>query len=292
MGTVDEELAWDAVLRRDLRFVHAFVYAVRTTGVFCRTGCASRRPRRENVRFYRTPEEAASAGFRACKRCRPNDEDPLGAAITRACLYIEEHLDEAVTLERLGQAVGISPSHLQRTFKQRTGVSPKEYADALRLARLKTHLREGGDVTRAIYDAGYASPSSAYAAGEAHLGMTPATYQAGGRGARISFAVVECALGKLLVARTERGVCAITLGDSEAALEQSLHEEFPLAEIERAPAQLVELCRQSRRRLRAGRTPAETSPWTCVPLGSSGGCGGRCGRFRPDRRAPTATSPR
>lgn len=169
-------------------------------------------------------------------------DDPTGAAVTRACLYIEEHLDERVTLKRLGQAVGFTPTHLQRVFKQRTGVSPKEYANALRLGKLKAHLREGGSVTRAIYESGYGSSSTAYAAGEDHLGMTPATYRAGGRGARISFTIVDCAIGRLLVARTERGICGIAVGDSDAMLEEWLRTEYPLAEVEASPADVREVC--------------------------------------------------
>jgi AraC family transcriptional regulator of adaptative response/methylated-DNA-[protein]-cysteine methyltransferase len=241
-ASVDENRAWEAVLERSTSDADAFVYAVRTTGVYCRANCASRRPRRQNVTFYRTAQDAAAAGFRPCKRCRPDGTDPLGELLNRACAYLEDHLDEMVTLARLGEEVGMSPSHLQRSFKRRVGVSPREYADALRVTRLKAHLRKGGKVTRAIYDSGYGSASTAYAIGNIHLGMTPATYRAGGRGATIAFSTVECPLGRLLVARTDRGVCAVSLGDTDRELEAALRDEFPFATLERDPQRLRHEC--------------------------------------------------
>jgi len=188
------------------------------------------------VSFFSTPDEAERSGFRACRRCRPRASGPVGPAraVERACAWIEEHLDEPVTLEALASEVGLSPWHLQRTFKRLTGVSPSEYARARRLERLKTRLQEGDSVTDATYEAGFGSGSRVYERSDAHLGMTPATYRKGGRGMRIRYSVASSPLGRLLVGMTGRGVCAVTLGDDEAALEASLRREYPQAEIERA----------------------------------------------------------
>jgi AraC family transcriptional regulator of adaptative response/methylated-DNA-[protein]-cysteine methyltransferase len=177
-------------------------------------------------------------------RASHTEGDAVAELVTSACLHIEQHLDEPVTLERLGHAVGASPFHLQRVFKQRTGVSPREYREALRVRALKELLHEGEGVTRAAYEAGFGSLSAAYEAGGSHLGMTPATYGKGGHGATISCSTVDSRLGKLLVAQTERGVCAVTLGDSTAALERALRQEFPRAEIGPSTERTRALCQR------------------------------------------------
>ena len=239
---IDETSAWDAVMGRDARRDGQFVYAVATTGVYCRPSCPSRRPRRESVRFFTAPEEAERAGFRACRRCRPMDgAAPEARLVERACAYLEAHLDEPVTLETLGEAVGVSPWHLQRTFKRLTGVSPKEMVRARRMERLKERLQKGDDVAAATYEAGFGSGSRVYERSDARLGMTPATYRRGGAGMRIRFATAVSPLGRLLVAVTERGVCAVELGDTDEELAAALRREYPQAAIERAETGTEEL---------------------------------------------------
>ncbi|HEX2092220.1 MAG TPA: bifunctional DNA-binding transcriptional regulator/O6-methylguanine-DNA methyltransferase Ada [Longimicrobiaceae bacterium] len=231
---VDERTAWSAVQARDPRFDGRLVYAVSSTGVYCRPSCPSRRPRRENVAFFATPDEAEAAGFRECRRCRPRGMQPSPAArsVQRAREYLDAHPEESVTLERLGRVAAMSPHHLQRVFKRLVGVSPQEYAAARRAERLREHLREGASVSRAGFEAGYGSGSRLYEHAEARLGMTPAAYRRGGQGVRIRFALAPSPLGRILVAATERGVCAVRLGDSDGEMEEALREEFPRATIE------------------------------------------------------------
>lgn len=228
------EEAWEAVVSRDATSAGRFVYAVRTTGIYCRPGCSSRRPRRENVEFFPTFESAETAGYRPCKRCRPRSAEPSSAvrSVRAAQEYLDAHLDETVSLERLAEVVHVSPFHLQRTFKRYVGLTPRGYVEARRAERLKEELREGDTVSRAGYAAGYSSSSRLYEQADAHLGMTPGTYQAGGKGMRIEYATAGTSLGILLVAGTERGVCAVSLGDNDATLRADLHEEFPAARIE------------------------------------------------------------
>jgi AraC family transcriptional regulator, regulatory protein of adaptative response / methylated-DNA-[protein]-cysteine methyltransferase len=231
---IGHDAAWDAVARRDPDLDGRILYAVTTTGIYCKPSCPARRPRRANVRFFSDHEAARAAGFRPCKRCHPDGDDPLGEVVRRAQTYLHDHLDDGVTLEDLGREVGMSPTHLQRTFKARIGMSPKEYVRAVRTKRLKSALREGDStVTRTTFEAGFGSASAAYAAADAYLGMTPATYGAGGRGAHIRYAVVPCQLGHLLAAVTTRGVCAVTLGNPPGALERALRTEFSMGTIER-----------------------------------------------------------
>jgi AraC family transcriptional regulator of adaptative response/methylated-DNA-[protein]-cysteine methyltransferase len=226
---------WTAVLERDTRQDGRFVYAVATTGVFCRPSCPSRRPRRENVELFSGPEEAERAGYRACRRCAPKSAvAPAERMVREACAYLEAHLDEPVTLETLGREIGVSPFHLQRMFKRVTGVSPKAYVNARRVERLKARLQQGDGVADATYEAGYGSGSRVYEQADAQLGMTPATYKRGGPGVTIRYGTTETPLGRLLVAVSERGVCAVTLGDSDGGLEAALRREYPQARIERA----------------------------------------------------------
>ncbi len=232
---------WRAVEARDARFDGAFVFAVATTGVYCRPSCPSRRPKRRNVRFYAVPEAAEWAGYRACRRCRPGDaeaRDPRLDAVRRACRYIEGHDDGPPTLAALGAHVNLSAHHLQRSFKAVMGITPRHYADARRLDRLKGLLRDGDDVAGALYEAGYGSSSRLYEKAPSQLGMTPATYRRGGAGARIAYTIVDSPLDRLLVGATERGVCALYLGDDESALEATLVAEYPAATIVRDDAGL------------------------------------------------------
>jgi AraC family transcriptional regulator of adaptative response/methylated-DNA-[protein]-cysteine methyltransferase len=236
-GKIDAAAAWEAVRARDTDMDGRLVYAVATTGVYCRPSCPSRKPRRENVAFFATPDAAEAAGYRECRRCRPRGERPSGAeeSVRRAREHLDAHPDEAVTLERLGRVAAMSPHHLQRVFKRLVGVSPREYAAARRAERLRERLRDGESVTAAGFGAGYGSGSRIYDAADARLGMTPAAYRGGAPGVRIRYMVVPCALGRLLVAATERGVCSVALGDTDAELEEALRREFPRAEV--APAE-------------------------------------------------------
>jgi AraC family transcriptional regulator, regulatory protein of adaptative response / methylated-DNA-[protein]-cysteine methyltransferase len=231
---VESEYYWQAVVERDKSKDGSFVYGVRSTGIYCRPSCASRRPRREQVAFFPLSAAAELAGFRACKRCRPQAAaapNPQVELVLAACQYIDEHLDNQLTLEEIGGAVGASPHHLQRIFKGLMGVSPREYADARRSVALKDALREGDSVAGALYSAGYSSSSRVYERSDALLGMTPATYKAGGKGMQIGYTIVDSPLGRLLIAATERGVCAVSLGDDDTALEQALREEYPKADV-------------------------------------------------------------
>lgn len=238
---VIDEARWQIVLAREVCINERFVYAVRSTGVYCRPGCPSKRPRRENVMFFPVPDAAEKAGFRPCQRCRPQSSRPASPQldmIGKACGLIEQRAETPLTLAKLGQQLHVSPYHLERTFKRFLGITPREYADALRLERLKSSLREDRDVTTALYEAGYGSSRSLYECAPDHLGMTPATYRRGGRGMEIAYTTVHSPLGRLLVARTERGICAVSLGDSDNTLAEELQAEYPEATIHRDNARL------------------------------------------------------
>lgn len=225
---------WDAVENRDARMDGIFYYAVLSTGVYCRPSCHSRLPLRENVVFFQQRDIAERAGFRACLRCRPHlvaGPDPQVEIVQKVCRFIESHLDENVTLTVLGKELGLSPFHLQRTFKELIGITPKAYADSCRLKLLKRGLQEGQPVTRAMYDAGYGSSSRLYERADSHLGMTPAAYRKRGAGMQIRYSVAESSVGKLLVAATGRGICSIRFGESEKELKAGLRAEFGAAEI-------------------------------------------------------------
>ena len=232
-ATLDEQQCWQAVQTRDSRADGTFVTAVLSTGIYCRPICAARTPKRENVRFYATAAQAAAAGFRACLRCQPQRElEPQAEMAQRACRYIEANPDADLSLAALGREIGVSPYHLQRTFKRLIGVTPRQYALGQRRNQLKSSLKQGETVTNAIYDAGY-SPASLYTSADAQLGMTPATYRRGGIGMNIAYTIVASPLGRLLVAATERGVSMVSIGDDEARLEASLQGEYPAAVISR-----------------------------------------------------------
>lgn len=224
---------WAAIERRDRRADGAFYYSVRTTGVYCRPSCAARPARRENVGFHATAADAERAGFRPCKRCRPELHDTADArvqAVERACRLIET-ADDMPRLDALAHAAGLSRFHFHRVFKATTGLTPKAYAAAHRARRLRAELARSGSVTEAIYDAGFNSSGRFYATAGAVLGMTPSDFRAGGAGAVIRFAVGECSLGSILVAATERGVCAIMLGDDPDVLARDLQDRFPRARL-------------------------------------------------------------
>jgi AraC family transcriptional regulator of adaptative response/methylated-DNA-[protein]-cysteine methyltransferase len=235
---LDEEKYWQAILDRDKSMDGKFVFAVRTTGIYCRPSCPARRPRRENVAFYAGPDQAEAAGFRACLRCRPRatDQPIAGAEIAeRASRYIEANLDGegSLTLAAIGTSIGVSPYHLQRVFRRVMGVSPRQYASALRLERLKSGLKGGENVTNAMYDAGYGSSSRLYEKARTGMGMTPGSYRRGGEGMTITYTIINCSLGRLLVGTTELGICAVSFGSSDDALVRSLRHEYPAARINR-----------------------------------------------------------
>jgi AraC family transcriptional regulator of adaptative response/methylated-DNA-[protein]-cysteine methyltransferase len=230
MSYTTDDARWGAVAARDKAAEGAFLFGVMTTGVYCRPGCASRTPRRENVRFFTTADEAERAGLRPCKRCDPQGQgSPRVAAVARACAMIEA-AEAPPTLGELADAAGMSPYHFHRVFKAATGVTPAEYGRARRAERLRQGLQGAGSVGAAIYDAGFGSASGAYGGGAA-LGMTPAAYRAGASGERISYAVADSYLGQVLVAATARGVCAIEFGDDAPALRARLAARFPGAEL-------------------------------------------------------------
>jgi AraC family transcriptional regulator of adaptative response/methylated-DNA-[protein]-cysteine methyltransferase len=222
---------WDAVVARDRSHDGRFVFAVSTTGVYCRPSCAARRPRRENVKFFSRPDQAEKAGFRACLRCRPQlfSGDPQADTVKAICRYIEQHLDEPITLERLGAAFRQSPFHLQRRFKAALGITPREYADSCRMRLLKRNLQAGDNVTRAMYDAGYGSSSRLYEKTASQLGMTPDKYRRGAIAADIRYACADSPLGRMLIAATDKGVCSIQFAGSDGELIEGLKREFPFA---------------------------------------------------------------
>jgi len=226
-----DDQRWSAVVARDAARDGAFVFAVSTTGVYCRPSCPARRPRRENVRFFVAPEQAEQAGYRACLRCRPksvsgNAQSDGAKAI---CRFIEQHLDEPVTLARLGEEFHQSPFHLQRRFKAVLGITPREYAESCRMRLLKRNLQAGDSVTRAMYDAGYGSSSRLYEKTASQLGMTPDKYRRGAIAAAIRYTCADSPLGRMLIAATERGVCAIQFARSDGELLEGLKREFPFA---------------------------------------------------------------
>jgi AraC family transcriptional regulator of adaptative response/methylated-DNA-[protein]-cysteine methyltransferase len=231
---VTDAEAWSAVERRDAQFDGRFVYAVRSTGVFCRPSCPSRRALRANVEFFSTTDSAERAGFRACLRCRPTELATENPAIDRARQYLDTHGDRLVPLEELSAHVGLSASHLQRSFKRIVGISPKEYQAENRMRHFKSRLRAGDTVSRATYEAGFGSSSRVYERAPASLGMTPAAYRRGGAGVSIGFTIADAPIGRVLVATTERGVCAVELGATDADVERALRADFPNATIERS----------------------------------------------------------
>ena len=227
---------WEVVANRDVRSDERFVYAVSTTGVYCRPSCPARTPRREHVALFAGPADAEAAGYRPCQRCRPTGAP---SRAERAVQAARERLDAAVdaegdvpTLAALGQAVGLSPGHLQRTFARTVGLSPRAYADARRAERARAALREGATVLEATFEGGFGAGKALYDRADA-LGATPGVLRRRGRGLRVRYAVFETALGAALVAATDRGVCAVALGDDVRALEDDLQRDFAEADLAR-----------------------------------------------------------
>jgi AraC family transcriptional regulator, regulatory protein of adaptative response / methylated-DNA-[protein]-cysteine methyltransferase len=227
--------AWRAVVARDSSYDGRFVYAVRSTRIYCRPSCPSRRPSRHNASFFDSPADAERAGFRACLRCEPagGGATAIGRAVDETRRYLEQQTDRVVSLAELALRAGLSVSHLQRSFKRLVGVSPREYQDARRLDRFKTRLRSGDTVSRATYEAGFGSSSRVYERANAMLGMTPASYRRGGAGLVVRYTIADAPVGRVLVATTERGVCAVELGATNADVERALRADFPKATIER-----------------------------------------------------------
>lgn len=226
-----DDTMWQAVCDRDKTADGTFYFAVETTGVYCRPSCGARQPRRENVSFHLTQQAAERAGYRPCKRCNPHKTESWAEReqlVAKACRFIEQ-AEETPKLDDIAAAVGLSPYHFHRTFKEVTGITPKAYATVHRSKNVKASLKETASVTEAIYDAGYGANSRFYEKAKGFLGMTPKEYRKGGSGQTIWYVVRECALGLMLLAATERGVCSIQLGDDKTALETALAREFPEA---------------------------------------------------------------
>ena len=232
MSKLDDESCWRAVVNRRKDADGRFFYAVKTTGVFCRPSCPARPPLRKNVSYYATASEAGAAGFRPCLRCRPLaavGQDPATATMVSLSRYLEAHADEPISLVQLAKRVGVSPYHLQRSFKAVLGVSPKEFQTAARLDRLKSSLRAGDAIISAVFEAGFGSTSRVYEQVDGRLGMTPSAYRAGGAGETISYACRRSELGPIMMGGTERGVCFVQFGDDDVALLEQLKSEYPNA---------------------------------------------------------------
>ena len=243
--STNSDAYWKAILERDAYYDGQFVYGVRSTGIFCRPSCPSRRPGREQVQIFDDARSARQAGFRACLRCQPEDQiHPQAALVAEICTALEEESDSIPSLEALGARFSISPTHLQRIFTRVMGISPRRYAQARRVERLKTELRDGQDVTNALYAAGYGSSSRLYEHALDELGMTPGTYGRGGKGTTMRYTISNSPLGRLLVAATEHGVAFVAMGDQDQELEQSLQTEYPAAIIVQDTTMLQEWVRQ------------------------------------------------
>ena len=241
-----EDERWQAVRSRDARYDGQFVFAVSSTHIYCRPSCPSRRPHRDRVSFFSIPEAAEQAGFRACLRCEPKRArvlDPQIEMVQNVCRYLDSTDSDEVKLTDLATQAGVSVFHLQRTFKNIIGVSPRQYLAAKRFGNFKNRVRKGSSVTNALYDAGFNSSSRLYEQAANELGMTPATYSRAGRGMEIRYTIVDSPLGRLLVARTERGVCSVAMGERDAQLIKNLREEFSEAKIERDEKALRETVR-------------------------------------------------
>ncbi|MBZ0296052.1 MAG: methylated-DNA--[protein]-cysteine S-methyltransferase [Anaerolineae bacterium] len=257
MDIRDQERFWQAVQDNDSSFDGQFVYAERAAGVYCRPGCTARVPNHDNVDFFRLPEAAERAGFRPCQHCRPQmmtAHDPQARLIQQVCHYLNDELESSPTLDDIGTRFSVSPYHLQRTFKRMVGVTPRQYSEWLRIGCLKQRLRNGENVTDALYNVGYGSSSRLYERSDATLGMTPATYSRGGEGMYIHYTIVECDLGLLLVGMTEKGICAVHLGRNKAELVESLHAEYPAATIDHNPVAMCDWVTQILEHLN-GRRP-------------------------------------
>ncbi len=262
----EEDQRWNAVLARDGGRDGEFVFAVSSTGVYCRPSCPARRPRRENVQFFIRPEQAERAGYRACLRCHPKSYsgNPESDGVKAICRFIEQHLDEPLTLHRLSKEFRQSPFHLQRRFKAVLGITPREYADSCRLRLLKRNLQAGDSVTRAMYDAGYGSSSRLYERTASQLGMTPDKYRRGAIAAPIRYTCADSPLGRMLIAATERGICSIQFARSDGELMEGLKREFPFAARKRDEGGLQSWVRALLRHMRGKNLDSSSS--SSLPL--------------------------
>lgn len=229
---------WQLVLNRDPMADGQFVYAVRSTGVYCRPTCPSRRPRANQVEFFETPQEAERAGYRSCRRCNPQGARPSAEAIAAACRYLKEHSDRRVALSDIARQVNLSPFHFQRLFKQQTGVSPREYHASLRNGNVRRSLRQSASVTDSVYDAGFSSSSRFYESAGRDLGMSPSTWRKGGKGIDVRFTTFSSHFGRIVLAATGKGVCFLALGEQDKELEAALRSELPAAQLRRDDAAL------------------------------------------------------
>jgi len=233
---------WRAVLTRNSTSDGAFVFAVRSTGIYCKPSCPARRPARGQVVFFSGSDEAEQFGFRPCRRCQPRNVrlSSQVESIDRICKYIDANLDRKLTLSNLSAHTGMSPYHLQRTFKRVVGISPREYVEARRLEEVKRSLRNGETVSKALYGAGFSSRSRLYEKVSNLFGTSPGTFRRGGLGLRIEYAIVDSPLGRLLIGVTERGICAVCMGDSDAAVEAALSKDYPSAQLHRNDDAMLE----------------------------------------------------
>jgi AraC family transcriptional regulator of adaptative response/methylated-DNA-[protein]-cysteine methyltransferase len=268
----DTETCFAALNARDRSFNGRFFFAVKTTGVYCLPSCGARTPRRENVSFYPSCEAAERAGFRSCKRCRPREwqaDSGLSSPVARACRLLDRaDVDERPNLVEIARKVGLSPGTLTRRFQRELGLAPRDWLAARKHGRFRAALRAGDNVSDALYGAGFGSTSRVYESSDRTLGMTPATYRRGGLGAEIDYAIVDSDYGRLLVAATGKGICAVCLGEDDRRLEQQLAEDFPAADIRRSDAKLGPRAKAVLARLYGRKPTAMGAP--DVPLDISG----------------------
>jgi len=255
-STLTDTEKWNAVLHRNRSCDGRFVFAVRSTGVYCNPSCPAKHPSIKQVLFFATPAEAEHSGFRPCRRCKPNQSSGSTqlVMVDRVRAFVEKNLTQKLTLSSLSAEVGTSPYHLQRTFKRIVGVSPREYIEGLRLAKMKRSLLNGETVTKAIYRAGFSSRSRFYENGAYRFGMSPGVVRRGGAGMRIRYGIADCRLGKVLVGGTEFGICAVCMGDSDKVVESALSEQYPSAKLQRNDESMRESMRQITRYLSGTET--------------------------------------
>jgi AraC family transcriptional regulator of adaptative response/methylated-DNA-[protein]-cysteine methyltransferase len=254
INSTDQKWTW--VLARETKADGQFVYAVKSTGIFCRPSCPSRRPRRELVEFFDSPAEAQQAGYRACRRCTPDERNRQLQKVEAACRYMEDNPDTTLGLNAVARHVGVSPFYFQRLFKRTLGISPRQYQQARRANKFKTALQTESRITDAIYDAGYGSSSRAYENVSAQLGMTPSAFRRNGLGTEIRYSIISTKLGKLLIAATPRGLCVVRFGESDAALARDLRHEFHAAAIQRDDRALQPMAAQIQELLHGGVNPS------------------------------------
>lgn len=257
--SISTDQQWTRVLARDAKADGQFVYAVKSTGVFCRPSCPSRRPRREVVEFFASPAHAQRAGYRACRRCAPTEPSVQAQKVEAACRYLDANLETTISLATLSRHVGMSPFYFQRMFKRALGISPRQYQQARRANKFKDALHSETRITDAIYEAGYSSSSRAYENVPAQLGMTPSAFRRNGAGTEIRYSIFTSDLGQVLIAATARGLCAVRFGDDDRALERELRAEFSAARLTRDEDALSSLAVQVRELLQ-GRVSSGEIP--------------------------------